>query len=128
MYVFAGRTGSATETALIDNICINDYSLGPIGLVVTPQNPTVTECSPSLLTANVTGSPPYYYQWLSNGVAIAGATGATYTPVLHCPRTTSVTYSCHVHNDFSSASANNSVSVLCSDKTAECTAFWSFDE
>lgn len=34
---------------------------------------------PASITANVTGSPPISYQWLRAGVAIPGATAATYT-------------------------------------------------
>src|SRR5262249_2341251 len=29
-YVFAGRTGNANEDAWIDDLCINDYTLGPV--------------------------------------------------------------------------------------------------
>ncbi len=83
VYVFAGLNTGGSEDFWIDDVCINDYVLGPILVAVTPHAKTVNECSSVTLTSTVTGSPPYYYQWYKNGAPIAGATGSSYaTPPL----------------------------------------------
>src|SRR5262249_30482966 len=80
---------------------------------------SVPECSSVTLTANATGSPCYFYQWCRNGVAIPGATLATYTtPALRCPADQNVMYQVKVANHFSQAtSAVCTVQIAC-DVTA----------
>jgi hypothetical protein len=115
-YVFAARTGGANENAWIDDLCINDFTLGPIGVTLSgcPTEP-VPECGTVTLTAVTTGSPCSFYQWLRNGVAIPGATGPTYrTPLLSCPADQGASYRVQVANRFSQAtSAVCTVQVAC---------------
>lgn len=51
----------------------------PLTFVTQPVNRIVAELRPVTFTAAVRGSPPYFFQWLSNGVPIEGATEASYT-------------------------------------------------
>jgi len=44
-----------------------------------PTSQTVSVGQPALFTVAASGSPPLTYQWLKNGIAIAGATQASYT-------------------------------------------------
>jgi len=88
----AGYTGISFGLNLISNgeLVTDDYELYDLqGAPVTtvPGVPMITGTAQvgQVLTANPgtwTPAPTTFsYQWLRNGVAIAGATGATYTPV-----------------------------------------------
>jgi hypothetical protein len=114
-YVFAARTGGANENAWIDDLCINDYALGDV-LVTLPDCPTnaVPECSQVKLTASVTGSPCYWYQWHRNGVLIPGATNNMYlTPALRCPQDQGAVFGVFVRNHFSTNEARWTANIAC---------------
>jgi len=106
---FGARTGGENEKNWIDDVCINDFVLGPVAATVTPASATVTEaCGGPMLSAVATGSPPYFYQWSKDGVAIPGATSAFYTVPALASSTTPYVYSVQVSNLFSSASGGSS--------------------
>ncbi|MBI5387209.1 MAG: cadherin-like domain-containing protein [Verrucomicrobia bacterium] len=108
---FGGRTGGLNQKNWLDDICINDYVLGPASVSMAATTP-VQECSGTTLAPTVSGSPPLYYQWLSNGVAVAGANTATLAvPQLMWPGE-NPTYTLVVSNLFSTASAATVVSVV----------------
>jgi hypothetical protein len=66
---------------------------------------------PATFTVVPDGTPPYSIQWKSNGVAIAGATSATYTtPPVNYPNDGDV-YSVDISNFFSSTSCSATVHV-----------------
>ena len=69
----AGSTTSNQAMLTVDTI--------PAALSITqqPANQTVTVGSPATLTVVAAGTAPLTYQWQKNGVAVAGATAATYT-------------------------------------------------
>ena len=48
-------------------------------ITTQPASTTVIAGNPAQFTVTVAGSSPLSYQWFKQGVAIAGATGATYT-------------------------------------------------
>ncbi|WP_308797053.1 cell wall-binding repeat-containing protein [Agromyces silvae] len=88
----AGYTGISFGLNLIGNgeLVTDDYELYDLNGAPTPTvpgTPTITGTAQvgQVLTANPgtwTPAPASFsYQWLRNGVAIAGATGSTYTPV-----------------------------------------------
>jgi hypothetical protein len=52
---------------------------GPPIVVSGPDNITVLEGAPALFDVSVDGYQKLSYQWKSNGVAIAGANGSSYT-------------------------------------------------
>jgi len=51
---------------------------GPVTFLTQPQSQTVEEATPVTLGTTFKGTPPVGLQWRRNGVAIAGATNATY--------------------------------------------------
>src|SRR5439155_945740 len=108
-YVFAARTGGASEDCWIDDVCINDYVPGPVAVTVSPHTASAKECSTVTLTATATGSAPLSYQWLKNGNPIAGAITPILTTAALSPP--GATYTCVVNNNFSSASDSSVVTV-----------------
>jgi hypothetical protein len=116
-YVFAARTGGASEDAWIDNVCINDFTLGDITVAIAPVDPSVPECTSVTFTSTVTGSPCHFYQWKKNGVAIPGATGKTYTTPALLLADDGAVYSLTVNNEFSTATANSTIDII-PDNTA----------
>jgi len=71
---------------------------------VAPASVVAAGDVPATFTANATGSPWLYYgQWFSNGVAIAGASGPTYTTAPLTAANEGDAYTCLVSNFFSSA-------------------------
>lgn len=73
------------NVALSSNIVQLNYQNGPNGLQA-PPNPRLPVASPTnvvyagttvTLTENSAGLPPFTYQWLSNSVALPGATNST---------------------------------------------------
>lgn len=57
----------------------------PVQIVAQPASQIVNEGQTATFTVSVTGTPPISYQWLSNGVPIAGATDSSYTTVAALP-------------------------------------------
>ena len=51
----------------------------PVAITTQPINLTVAQGYPASFTVAASGTVPLTYQWLKNGIAIAGATSATYT-------------------------------------------------
>ena len=49
-----------------------------VAIAAQPINTTVAKNSPASFSVQATGTPPIAYQWYRNGVAIPGATSATY--------------------------------------------------
>jgi hypothetical protein len=68
-----------------------------------PQNTTVAFDGSALLSVSVSGTGPFTYQWLLEGVAIAGATSSTYTA------TAPGSYSVSVTNAVGSATSNAAI-------------------
>jgi hypothetical protein len=116
-YVFAARTGGANGNQWIDDLCINDFTLGDITVAIAPVDPTVPECSSVTFTSTVTGSPCHFYQWKKNGVDIPGATGKSYTTPTLLQADDGAVYSLTVNNEFSTATASSTVDVI-PDNTA----------
>jgi hypothetical protein len=52
---------------------------GPVVVNAQPQSQSVIEGTAVSFSVGVGGTPPFFYQWLRNGVAIPGATNAAYT-------------------------------------------------
>ena len=76
---FGARTGGANENAWIDDLHIYANSTpGPVAIIGQPADQTVIESQTATFTVQADGTPVYYFQWLSNGVPIVGATGESY--------------------------------------------------
>ncbi|HEY1110577.1 MAG TPA: PQQ-binding-like beta-propeller repeat protein, partial [Opitutaceae bacterium] len=54
-------------------------STGPLEITLPPQAATIVATQPFTLSAAATGNAPLTFQWFKDGVAIPGATLATYT-------------------------------------------------
>ncbi len=81
--LWADDNGSPAEDAAlqIDNFTAIITPAPQTAAVFTadPQSDLVTELRPARLTVGVSGNPPPSVQWYTNGVAVPGATGLTYS-------------------------------------------------
>jgi hypothetical protein len=64
----------------------NQVSIGiqagpPVSVALAPTALTVYSGIPVSLSVTAQGSEPFFYQWKSNGVAVAGATNSSYTSI-----------------------------------------------
>lgn len=81
-------------------------------IAAQPQARTVTAGTAASFSVSANGSPPFTYQWRKDGVAIGGATGATYT-ISNVQAVHAGAYSAVVSNAFGSAtSASATLAVL----------------
>ena len=106
-YSFAARTGGENDNMWIDDLCINNFALGPVFFTVQPVNTTALEGATATFTSAVDGTPSYHYQWFSNGVPIAGAIGASYTTPAVTEGFEGSLYSVVASNGFSSVTSTN---------------------
>jgi len=81
----------------------------PIVFTKQPTDQTVLEGLPASFTATVDGTPPYFIQWFSNGVAIINANQLTYTIPAVTTNMAGSTYSLTVSNLAFSAASSNAV-------------------
>lgn len=58
---------------------LDEVTPTPIGFTLEPVSQRIDQFLPVTFSASVTGTPPYFITWLSNGVAIPGANQFTYT-------------------------------------------------
>jgi hypothetical protein len=80
-FAIGARTGGLNANQWIDDLGINTVEAVPTAPSFTapPASVTVAEGASTTFTAGFDGSAPISFQWLSNNVEIAEATGATYT-------------------------------------------------
>lgn len=76
-YTVTGSNGAGSTTASL-SITVND-KVNTIAITTQPANRSVQVGQTASFSVIATGSGTLTYQWLKNGVAIAGATAATYT-------------------------------------------------
>lgn len=106
VYVASTLTNGAAVTCILTSSanCASPTTVtsAPITMTVnpTPPTPTITNVGGVLTSSAATGN-----QWYLNGVAIAGATGQTYTPTANGVYTVKVT----VNGCTSSTSANTTI-------------------
>jgi hypothetical protein len=105
-YSFVARTGGASEDAWVDDICINNATLGPISIVTPPADVTIGVSGDATFSAQVDGSYPYYYQWSVNGTPVPGATGPTFTMKATTLAQDGAKVKVTVNNDFSNATSS----------------------
>ncbi|MGB0579372.1 MAG: beta strand repeat-containing protein [Limisphaerales bacterium] len=65
--------GSATSTNAVMNV------LAPASFTTQPQSQSITNGNSLTLSVAVGGTAPFTYQWLRNGISIAGATSNPFT-------------------------------------------------
>ena len=70
--VITNTAGTATSAAATIATCL------PAAVTTSPVARNVVAGQPTSFSVSVSGTGPFTYQWMLNGVAIAGATSATY--------------------------------------------------
>ena len=106
---FAARTGGENDNMWIDDVCINNFTLGSVFFTLEPVETTALEGLTATFTAAVDGSPPYSFQWYTNGVAIPGATSSSYTTPPVTAAYEGRLYSVVASNEFSFVTSSNAV-------------------
>jgi hypothetical protein len=81
---------------LSSNVVISVTAI-PVGISQQPTNTTVFENYTAAFAVTATGTPPIFYQWSRDGVAIPGATASTYSLVAGLTNNGDV-YTCLVSN------------------------------
>jgi hypothetical protein len=69
-------------------------------IVAGPPNLSVCSGNPAVFSLTMAGTPPFTYQWLTNGISAAGATNDTYTVPSPTPADAANNYSVVVNNAF----------------------------
>jgi len=87
-------------------------------IIVSPDDVTVAEGEDASFSVAVIGSDPLSYQWFRDGVAIAGATNASYTLTGVSSSDSGSVYSCDVSNSLGSVSSRGGVLTVLSDSIA----------
>ena len=78
-YTFTVTATNSVGTSSASSASSAVTPLLPVAITTQPINLTVAQGYPASFTVAASGTVPFTYQWLKNGIAIAGATSATYT-------------------------------------------------
>jgi hypothetical protein len=104
--------GSATSNAAV--LTVNSAASAP-GITTQPAGATVTVGGTATFTVVASGTAPLSYQWSKGGVAISGATSATYA-LTNVQAANAGSYTCTVTN--SAGSVTTTAAVLTVSTTA----------
>jgi formylglycine-generating enzyme required for sulfatase activity len=78
--VFSVRAGNLAGMAESSGAILNLAATNEApSIVAQPSNRTVTAGQTAQFSVTAAGTPPLFYQWRTNGIAIAGASGDAYT-------------------------------------------------
>jgi hypothetical protein len=110
--VAANSAGSVTSVAA--TLTVNPLTVAPV-ITSQPGNQTVSAGAAVTLSASASGTPAPTYQWKKNGVAISGATAASYV-IASATSASAGTYSIVASN--SAGSATSSGAILTVNATA----------
>jgi DNA-binding beta-propeller fold protein YncE len=89
-------------------VFVNNTDIGPPYITLQPTNQIVAVGANVTFSAGVIGTPPFAYQWISNNVALPGATNAAFT-LTDVSLSDSATYTVLVTNNFGSQLSSNAV-------------------
>jgi len=78
-------------------------------ITAQPQSQTVTAPATAMFSVTATGPQPLSYQWNKNGVAISGATSATYTTPATTAGTNGAQFTVTVTNDAGNVTSNTAI-------------------
>jgi DNA-binding beta-propeller fold protein YncE len=122
--VFAGLLGAASLTLAACNVIVmgpdgpvtspSSTSTVPIAPLITgqPQSQSVMDGATATFSVIATGTAPLAYQWLQDGVKIAGATGSSYTTPATTAADSGSSFSVVVTNPGSPAAASQSAVLI----------------
>jgi hypothetical protein len=88
-----------------------NLALVSVDIVTQPQNQTVRSGATASFNVIVSGTTPFYYQWLFNGAKLPGATNNTLV-ILNCQTTDTGSYSVVVTNAASSMTSISATLAL----------------
>ena len=118
--LYLGIAVCAHGASAVTTADVSDFGPTPHQAVSITAQPVASaiwlQGSSQSLTVTANGIP-VYYQWRTNGVAIAGATNATYN-VASAALSDSGTYTVLVYNDIISVLSSNSVITVSADTNA----------
>ena len=118
--IFA-RTGGSYANQWFDDIRINTVqNYGPVALLQDlPANLTVPEDQSATLSIALDGTPCFDIQWYSNGVAIAGANGVSYTtaPLVYTNNNGTEQYYAVAANDLGTVTSQTTTISVIQDVT-----------
>jgi hypothetical protein len=125
MVFTAGDGAGAHEDCFLDNVdfTINGshvvggaQGLGPVAISAQPSSVTTNENTYASFAVTAGGAGTFTYQWMSNGVPIAGATASSYTTPLTLYSTMNgAAYSVAVSNWFSGTISGSAVLTINQD-------------
>ena len=119
VFAIGARTGGESEATYLDDLSITTTraSAGAPSITAQPASQTIAEGASVSFTVGYDGSAPLTLQWLSNNVAIAGATNASYS-IARAPFSASgALYKCTVNNAFGSATSQPATLTVTADTT-----------
>lgn len=81
LFALGARTGGENANHWIDDLSVTTTRATAVAPSITtqPQSQTIAEGASVVFSVGIDGSAPLTVQWLSNNVAIAGATGLSYS-------------------------------------------------
>lgn len=103
-YTVVASNGAGLTTSDVAVVTVNLPPVGP-SITTQPSDQTVTAGQPASFSVVATGTAPFSYQWKKEGVAVAGATSATY-PIAIAASGDAGTYTVVVTNSVSSVTSN----------------------
>jgi hypothetical protein len=117
--IASAQTGdAATYTVTVTNsvsaITSNAATLTvttALGIATQPTNQTVNTGAAATFTVVASGTGPFSYQWTKNGIAIGGATSASYT-ITSAQTSDAGLYAVTVTNSVGSVTSNNATLVV----------------
>ncbi len=81
-----------------------------------PANSRVTAGQSATFSVSASGTPPFGYQWQRDGVAVSGATSATYTIASTTLADNGARFRCVVGNSFGTATSNEATLTVTSNQ------------
>ena len=123
----------AHEFCFLDNVdftvngnhIVSSNLVSAVVITNQPASQIAREGDSVWFAATASGTPPFTYQWQSNGVAIAGATAASYTPPAVVSGMNGTLYSVVVSNGIGGGvSSNATLRVLSSQSSLGRTLIW----
>lgn len=120
-FVIGARTGGENANQWVDDLSVTTVvatSAVKPSITKQPDSQTVGEGAPVTFAVGFDGSAPLSFQWLSNNVAVAGATASSYTIARVPFSANGAKYKCTVTNDAGSATSQEATLTVTADTTA----------